>query len=69
MTEAEEIPTVTHEGKLTIGNLTIRVFHLSNGQRVIPQEDFEAFMTALEGDMELSGDDAEAISRLLAGLE
>lgn len=44
---ADELPHVVHEGTMTFGGLTIRVLHLSDGQRIIPAEDVERFMAAL----------------------
>ena len=36
----EEIPTVTHEGQIKLSDdLEIKVFVLSNGERVIAEED------------------------------
>ena len=63
-TAPDNLPTVTHEGELAIGSLTIRIMVLSNGQRVIPKEDFEALLNWLEGDVELSDDDLGAMSQV-----
>jgi hypothetical protein len=38
------LPVVTHEGELQIGSLTLKVYQLSNGQRIIPEEDFKKFV-------------------------
>jgi hypothetical protein len=48
LSRLERVPQVTHEGELQISGLTIRVYHLDNGQRIIPTEDFEAFLEWLE---------------------
>lgn len=41
------IPYATHEGSLEIGETSLRVYQLSNGQRIIDGEDFEAFFSSL----------------------
>lgn len=38
-----DIPIVTHEGILKIGPLELRVYQLSDGNRVISEEDLIAF--------------------------
>jgi hypothetical protein len=38
-----DTPFFTHEGVLNIGSARIRVYQLSDGQRIIPCEDLEAF--------------------------
>lgn len=35
------LPHVTHEGILDIGGVRIKVLQLSNGERVIPEEDLD----------------------------
>lgn len=47
---ADDMPTVTHEGTVKIGDLEVRVLHLSNGERVIEEESFHALMDALFGE-------------------
>jgi hypothetical protein len=40
---ANNLPFVTHEGVLQIGDVSMRVYQLSDGRRVIPSEDIERF--------------------------
>lgn len=61
----ERIPQVTHEGEITIAGLTIRVSHLDNGQRIIPEEDFHAFLRWLEGGPEITPEDARQLGQVL----
>jgi len=35
-----DLPVATHEGILNVGNLSLRVYQLSNGQRVIRIDKF-----------------------------
>ena len=37
------LPYVTHEAVLTIVDISLRVYQLSTGQRIIAAEDIEAF--------------------------
>ena len=39
----EGLPYVTHEGKMQIGDMTITVFVLNTGQRIIPADELEKF--------------------------
>lgn len=34
-----QVPTITHEGFLTIGPITVKVVMLSNGKRVVPEDE------------------------------
>jgi hypothetical protein len=43
----DDIPHVTHEGVLEVAGFTFRVYQLSDGRRVIHQEDFEKFFGGL----------------------
>jgi hypothetical protein len=43
------LPTVTHHGILKIGDVSLRVYQLSDGNRVIDGEDFEAFFAGMPG--------------------
>ena len=36
-----DVPVATHSGILTIGGISLQVYQLSNGQRVIAEEDLE----------------------------
>lgn len=47
--EPEKIPQVIAESEIEIGDLKIRVMVLDNGQRVVPEEDFEKFNVWLMG--------------------
>lgn len=38
--ERSDLPHVTHEGVLRVGELSLRVYQLSNGVRVIDPDDF-----------------------------
>jgi hypothetical protein len=40
----DEIPTATHEGELTIGGITMRIYNLDNGKRVVDANDMNAFL-------------------------
>ena len=43
------LPTVVREGKIRLlPDLEITVLHLSDGQRIIPEEDFHKFLNFLE---------------------
>ena len=44
--EADEIPHATHEAILDIGAAKLRVYQLSNGQRVIHADDVRKFFGA-----------------------
>jgi hypothetical protein len=48
------LPTVTHQGVLTISGVAMRVYQLSDGKRVIAREDMERFF----GGMASTGPDA-----------
>jgi hypothetical protein len=41
--EYDTLPWATHEGVLTIGGASLRVYTLSNGQRIIDADDLAAF--------------------------
>lgn len=41
-----ELPSVTHEGVLNIGGMSIRCFRLTDGQTVFHADDFGAFLRA-----------------------
>jgi len=41
----DELPYVTHEGTLVIFNAPLKVFQLSDGQRVIDADDMEKFFS------------------------
>jgi hypothetical protein len=61
----ERVPQVTHDGEVNIGGLTIRVCDLENGQRIIPTEDFEAFLEWLEAGPEITLEDACVMGTIL----
>jgi len=61
----ERVPQVVHEGQMRIGDLTIRVHHLDDGRRIIPTEDFEAFLAWLENGPGISPEDARMLGMLL----
>lgn len=42
-----DLPTVTHEGVVKLGDLEIKVLRLSNGESVIEAESFHLLMNAL----------------------
>lgn len=44
-----DLPHITHEGELHLPGVTIRVVQLSDGQRVIPADDFERLMAHMAG--------------------
>lgn len=45
------LPHVTHEGILNIGpDVSLTVYQLSDGQRVIDQDDFERYLHSFEED-------------------
>jgi len=49
LTKADEdpingYPVVTHEGIITLRNLELKVCQLSNGMRIIPEEDLRKFL-------------------------
>ena len=46
--ERDGLPVVTHEGYLTIGDLLLHVFQLSNGMRVIPEDDLMRFLKLMQ---------------------
>jgi hypothetical protein len=43
------LPTVTHEGWLSLAGRTLRVLQLSDGRRIIDAADLEAFFCGPEG--------------------
>lgn len=43
----DDLPTVTHEGVVKLGDLEITVMRLSNGETVIEAESFHRLMNAL----------------------
>lgn len=53
-----ELPTVSHEGVLKMGGMSIRCFRLSDGQTVFDATDFEAFIEAwFGGKIDMSAED------------
>jgi hypothetical protein len=42
----DDLPHVTHEGYLTIGAARLRVFQLSDGQRIIDTNDMDALFSS-----------------------
>jgi hypothetical protein len=46
----DDLPFVTHEGIVKIGDLEFTVMTLSNGERVIEGESFKRLMAALFSD-------------------
>ena len=61
----EEIPKATHEGEVKVGNITLRVFHLNDGTRVIEQNSFNDFLEWLGAGGELTEEKALEIAKLL----
>ena len=54
------------EAELNIGSVTLRVFHLSNGKRVIDEQSMIDFMSALEsGSLTLSAEDAIKVVQVI----
>ncbi len=47
LTEDFDLPYATHVGVLRIGELSLRVYQLTTGERVINQEDLEKFFGCL----------------------
>lgn len=45
----DELPTVVSEGVVKLGDIEVKVIHLSNGERVIEEESLHAIMNALFG--------------------
>lgn len=45
-TPSGDLPYVTHEGMLKIGEIEVRVYQLNDGQRIIQKEDFERLFGA-----------------------
>jgi hypothetical protein len=45
-----DLPYVTHTGVLKIGNISIEVLVLSNGQRVITEEEMNKFFNGISED-------------------
>ena len=43
------LPYVTHAGEMPVGNMTIRVFRLSDGRRIVDADDLQAFFGFLKG--------------------
>jgi hypothetical protein len=41
----DDIPCATHQGILHIGDLSLRVYQLSNGKRMIAEDDLIAFFS------------------------
>lgn len=52
------------ESSVQIGQLTMRVYHLDDGRRIIHGDDVAAFFKAM-GDGELSPDDLTQVAALL----
>ena len=46
--ESGQLPHATHEGVLWIGDIGLRCYLLNNGQRIIEESDFMAFMMGAE---------------------
>lgn len=44
---ADELPFVTHEGTIKLGDLEITVMRLSNGESVIEAESFQRLMAVM----------------------
>lgn len=42
----DELPYATHQGALSLGDLTITVYQLSDGQRVLDADDVARFLEA-----------------------
>ena len=52
----ENLPKATHEAKMKIGNITLKVYHLDDGQRVIDEGDYHRLVSAImDGSLDLSG--------------
>ena len=49
MSAAQELPEVVSEGTVKLGDLEVRVLHLSNGERVIEEQSFHALLFAIFG--------------------
>lgn len=65
---SETIPTATHQGVLSLGNVTLRVFRLDNGQAVIHGDDMHVLMAAMaDGSWTLTEADAERAAQVLRG--
>jgi hypothetical protein len=47
---ADGIPYATHSGVLKVAGMTLRVYQLDDGTRVIEQSDLRAFFAAMAGD-------------------
>lgn len=44
----EEVPVATHSGVLRLGAISVRVYQLSDGKRVIAEEDMDLLFGAAE---------------------
>ena len=43
----QELPRVVHEGTMNLGGMEIKVLHLSNGQRVITEDELDKALSFL----------------------
>lgn len=41
------VPYVTHEGKLQLGEVTLSVYVLNNGVRIIPEEEIKKYFPGI----------------------
>lgn len=46
---SDDLPEVVSEGTVKLGDLEIKVLHLSNGERVIDEQSFHALLYAVFG--------------------
>lgn len=57
----DELPTATHEGKLTIAGITLHVYRLDDGRALIDADDMAAFFDAMGNGIEEYAELAKAI--------
>jgi cyclopropane fatty-acyl-phospholipid synthase-like methyltransferase len=64
---SDAIPRVLSEGEVQVLGVTIKVFQLSNGQRVVEKEGFDRLLSFLDQGERLDQDDVDSIMELIRG--
>ncbi len=61
----DDLPQATHEGKLTIGGLTMRVYRLDDGRAIINADDMAAFFDAMENGIQFTHEECVELAKQL----
>lgn len=63
MNDEMEIPEAASESRIEVGGITLRIYHLEDGRRIIHADDFDELAAAIQsGEFVPTADDFETIA-------